>query len=160
MQNRELRKAHRSVTGFQEELASLLYRRLILRAGPATVADMASVLEVCHSTVTRQCTGDIPVQARTALALWFVDRDGGRLVLDLLGDETGMAWEPTPILAHGDIPRAASVAGMKAAELAGALCRILEDGRVDDVERSELEQLLPRAIYHIQRLKTELGRAG
>lgn len=126
----------------QTDMQSLLYRRLIQREGPGRVADMAELLDVVPSTVTRQATGNIPVHLQTVWALLQVDPEGGAMALDIVGHYMGAAWRP----ARGaepsilDAVSAVSRAQAESSESTALACAALADGVVTPDELVALER--------------------
>lgn len=87
---------HDSASKFQDALQSLLYSRVI--QGGVGSAALADALGVVRSTVTRQCTGDIPVQARTVVALASIDSSAAAPIADVFADALGVEWRESPVL--------------------------------------------------------------
>jgi hypothetical protein len=142
----------------QREAASILYNRLILGHGPATVQTLADALGVCHSTITRQCTGDIPVQLRTVVTLGGIDPDGARLINELLLAELGFELRPALQAVSTSLEEAASQLGDRLGHATMLLCRFLGDGRIDDSEAAELEPVLPRLRWVLSRAEASLEK--
>ena len=143
----------------QREAAAILYQRLIMRQGPATVETLSDVLGVHHSTVTRQCNGDIPVTLRTLVHFAAIDPDGGRTVAELTVAELGFELRPSlRAVVDGSELEAAAHLGDRAAHAAMLLCRFLGDGRLDETEREELKAALPRLEWALKRASAALGK--
>lgn len=132
----------------QLEAASILYARLIQRDGPATVQAVGAELGVVDSTITRQATGDIPVQLRTMAALMHLDPEGGRLMLDAFGRELGVAWKPSADVAQaGAVTSKALRMVSRCSALVQTLAEALDDGELDPTEREEARHKLA-ALEH------------
>lgn len=143
----------------QREAAAILYQRLIMRQGPATVETLADQLGVHHSTVTRQCNGDIPVTLRTLVAFAAIDPDGGRAVSALTMSELGFELRPAlHAVADGSDVEAASHLGDRAGHAAMLLCRFLGDGRLDETEREALLTALPKLEWALKRAQAALAK--
>jgi hypothetical protein len=144
--------------GLQREAAAVLYARLIQRKGPATVDALADRLGICHSSITRQCTGDIPVQLRTVPALLHLDEEGGRDLLDLLARSTGVRWtdEPAPDSCGVEAVRTAWAAVGRAAELQASIASAAQDHHFDASERQAVRERLRAMEHECKRLAAQL----
>ena len=143
----------------QRRAAEILYDRLILRNGPVPVEALADALGVCHSTITRQCTGDIPAQIRTLVSFAGLDPEGGRLINALVQAELG--FELRPVLrevASASDEEAASMLGERSGHIAMLLCRFLGDGLIDNTEAEELKQAIPKLRWALSRAEVALER--
>lgn len=142
----------------QSRAALKLYERLISPGGPATYQQLAEDLGVVASTVHRQCTGDVPVQLRTVLALLNRDPEGGRQMLDILGDAAHFRWTDTPGQrpAEQDAIDGAWMTVDEAAQLQQAIARAARDGRFDAGEREDARHRLARMEHRCKAMHAQL----
>jgi hypothetical protein len=92
------RTAERLIGKTQAELQLALYGRTISPGGPATYHQVAELMHRNPATVDRQCTGVIPVQAATILALALLDPEGGRQMLETLAQAMGYTLAPLGVV--------------------------------------------------------------
>ncbi len=134
-----------------------LYDRLISPGGPVGYLEVAALLGVVPATVHRQCTGDIPIQLRTVVALMQLDPEGGRQLLDLLGEACGIVWSEEAIHAKGDRQVMASACRtiQSLSRLMDSIAKAIEDGAITP---NEVDDLLGSGSRGEHAIKTFLAQ--
>lgn len=156
----KLRAARATAESLQEEAGTTLYGRLISPGGPANVAAVADILGVGHSTVYRQCSGEIPVQLRTLAALALLDFEGCKALLDLMGRKLGVEWKwhpeyPQPP-SQADVLQSVTEVSLACSEAAVLEVMALRDGQVTQEELRDLEKQWTEEDYKRERMRAQI----
>lgn len=156
----KLREARAKAESLQSEAGSVLYGRLISPGGPANVGEVAAILGVGQSTVYRQCSGEIPVQLRTLVALALLDFEGFKALLDLIARMLGVEWKWHPQVlqppSETDALQAVTEVSLACSEAAVLEMMALRDGLVTQLELRELEHQWAEEDYKREQMRAQI----